>query len=98
LLARSVDTLVFAGISTSGVVLSNVRGATDCDYRIVVLPDACADRGPDIHSFLVEKLFPGRALVTTVADLQTHWADPRLLASSVPPSSELGVSEACFNR
>jgi hypothetical protein len=44
---RAITTLVLAGISTSGVVLSTVREAMDCDYRIVVLEDATADSDPD---------------------------------------------------
>jgi nicotinamidase-related amidase len=69
--ARGITTLVLAGLSTSGVVLSTVREAMDRDYRIVVLRDACADRDTETHDFLTRKLFPGRAQVTTVADL---WA------------------------
>ncbi|MGW5670250.1 cysteine hydrolase family protein, partial [Micromonospora sp. NPDC003776] len=40
--ARGVDTLVLAGWSTSGVVLSTVREAADRDYQVVVLADGCA--------------------------------------------------------
>ena len=49
-----VDTLVLAGISTSGVVLSTVIEAHDLDYRTVVLADGCADTDPEVHSFLLE--------------------------------------------
>lgn len=66
---RGVDTLIFAGISTSGVVLSTVRDAHDRDYRLLVLADACADREADVHSFLVERIFPRQAEVIEVADL-----------------------------
>jgi nicotinamidase-related amidase len=58
-------TLVMAGIATSGVVLSTLRQAADLDYRITVLTDACADRDPEVHRVLVEKVFPRQALVTT---------------------------------
>jgi nicotinamidase-related amidase len=71
---RGVNTLVLAGLSTSGVVLSTVREAMDRDYRIVVLHDACGDRDADTHRFLTEKLFPGRAEVIAVADLADLWA------------------------
>jgi nicotinamidase-related amidase len=71
--ARNVTTLVLAGLSTSGVVLSTVREAMDRDYQTVVLRDACADRDPDMHSFLTEKLFPSHNQVTTVADLDGLW-------------------------
>jgi len=59
------DTLVLAGIATSGVVLSTLRQAADLDYRITVLADACADGDPEVHRVLTEKVFPRQALVTT---------------------------------
>jgi nicotinamidase-related amidase len=59
------DTLVLAGIATSGVVLSTVRQAADLDYRLTVLADACADGDPEVHRVLTEKVFPKQALVTT---------------------------------
>jgi nicotinamidase-related amidase len=71
--SRGIHTLVLAGLSTSGVVLSTVREAMDRDYRIVVLEDACADGDADTHSFLTGKLFPKHTYVTTVAELDTLW-------------------------
>ena len=67
--SRGVTTLVLAGISTCGVVLSTVREAMDRDYRIVVLRDACADPEPAHHTFLVESLFPRYASVIDTAEL-----------------------------
>ena len=67
--ARGIDTLVLAGISTSGVVLSTVREAMDRDYRIVVLRDGCADPDPASHAFLTETIFPRYADVVDIADL-----------------------------
>lgn len=67
--ARGVDTLVLAGISTSGVVLSTVRDAHDRDYRLYVLADATADPLPDVHAALIEKILPRQAEVVEVADL-----------------------------
>jgi nicotinamidase-related amidase len=66
---RGVDTLILAGISTSGCVLSTVRDASDRDYRVVVLSDATADPEPDLHTFLTERIFPRQADVVTVAEL-----------------------------
>jgi nicotinamidase-related amidase len=57
--------LVLAGISTSGVVLSTLRQAADLDYGLVVLSDACADADPEVHRVLTEKVFPRQAQVTT---------------------------------
>jgi nicotinamidase-related amidase len=66
---RGIDTLVLAGISTSGVVLSTVRDASDRDYRVVVLSDGCADREPEVHEFLTTRIFPSQATVITTAEL-----------------------------
>jgi nicotinamidase-related amidase len=65
----SIDTLILTGISTSGVVLSTVCDAADRDYRLVVVSDACADTVPQIQDTLMNKVFPQRAQIVTVADL-----------------------------
>ena len=67
--ARGIDTLVLAGISTSGVVLSTVRDAHDRDYRVLVLADACADPDAESHDVLMNRIFPHQVEVTTVRDL-----------------------------
>lgn len=61
--ARRIDTLVFFGISTSGIVLSTLRRAFDLDYRSVVLADACFDPDSEVHRVLTEKVFPRQAAV-----------------------------------
>jgi nicotinamidase-related amidase len=66
---RGIDTLLLAGISTSGVVLSTVRDAHDRDYRLIVLADLCADRDPEVHDILTRKVFPGQAEVIQAAEL-----------------------------
>lgn len=67
--ARGIDTLLLAGISTSGVVLSTVRDAHDRDYRLIVLADLCADPDPEVHQLLTGKVFPGQAEVIDSAEL-----------------------------
>ncbi|HZZ46725.1 MAG TPA: cysteine hydrolase [Pseudonocardia sp.] len=71
---REITTLVLAGISTSGVVLSTVREAMDRDYRIVVLADGCADPEPDTHAFLTGTIFPRHTAVVDVDQLRKLWA------------------------
>jgi nicotinamidase-related amidase len=44
--ASGIDTLVLAGVHTSGVVLSTVRHAGDLDYRLVVVRDCCGGAAP----------------------------------------------------
>jgi nicotinamidase-related amidase len=67
--ANGIETLVLAGIATSGVVLSTVRHGADADYRLVVVDDACADRDAEVHRVLLEKVFPRQATVVKVADV-----------------------------
>ncbi|MFJ3218317.1 cysteine hydrolase family protein [Kitasatospora sp. NPDC086801] len=69
--ARGVDTLVLAGLSTSGVVLTTLRQAADEDYRLFVLADATADPDPEVHRVLMEKVFPRQAWIAATADLAT---------------------------
>jgi len=66
---RGINTLILAGISTSGAVLSTVRDAADRDYLLYVLADACADSDADKHNVLLGKVFPRQAYVITAADL-----------------------------
>ena len=66
--AQSVETLVLFGIATSGVVLSTLLDAGDADYRAIVIGDCCGDREPELHSALMEKLFPRRGTVMTAAE------------------------------
>lgn len=67
--AKDVDTLVVAGIATSGVVLSTVRHAADADYRLFVATDACADGDDEVHRVLTQKVLPRQATVTTTSEL-----------------------------
>ncbi|MER8001501.1 isochorismatase family cysteine hydrolase [Streptomyces sp. NPDC095613] len=71
--AQGIYHLVLTGIATSGVVLSTVRQAADLHFGLTVLSDGCLDADPEVHRVLVEKVFPGQAEVTTVAD----WAAVR---------------------
>ncbi|GAA3167781.1 MULTISPECIES: isochorismatase family cysteine hydrolase [Streptomyces] len=58
---RGIDTLVLAGVSTTGVILSTVRDAADRDYRVIVLSDVCADPDATAHHTLLESVFPSQA-------------------------------------
>jgi len=66
---QKIDTLILAGITTSGVVLSTVREAADRDYRVYVLEDGCSDHDQEVHDLLTEKVFPRQAYVISIADL-----------------------------
>jgi nicotinamidase-related amidase len=75
--SRGLDTIVLAGISTSGVVLSTVRDAYDRDYRVLVLADASADPSPEVHDFLTTEIFPRQAEVITVEELGRRLREKR---------------------
>ncbi|MCS0637330.1 cysteine hydrolase [Streptomyces sp. LP05-1] len=65
---RGVESLVLAGIATSGVVLHTLCQANDLDFGLTVLADACLDPDPGIHRVLTERVFPQWADVLTVDD------------------------------
>jgi nicotinamidase-related amidase len=64
--AYGVQHIVLTGISTSGVVLSTTREASDKDYRITILADCCADMDEEVHRVLTTKVFPRQADVMNV--------------------------------
>jgi nicotinamidase-related amidase len=66
--SHDIATLVLAGISTSGVVLTTVRTAADMDYDLVVLSDCCADPNPDLHGVLMDSVFPSQATIACADD------------------------------
>lgn len=73
--AQGRDTLILMGHATSGVILSTVRYAADADYRLVVVEDGCADRDAEVHTLLMEKVFPRQATVAGAVDVVRALAD-----------------------
>ena len=67
--AQGRDTLILMGHATSGVILSTVRYAADADYGLIVVEDGCADRDPQVHDLLMEKVFPRQATVASAQDV-----------------------------
>ncbi len=61
-----IETLVLCGISTGGVILSTTREASDKDYNIIVLKDACFNRDEEVHQVLINKVLPTQANIVTV--------------------------------
>jgi nicotinamidase-related amidase len=80
--AKGIDTLVLAGVHTSGVVLSTVRHAGDLDYRLVVVRDCCADPDAKVHAMLLDIVIAKQAAVVTTAELagalprRSSWTNP----------------------
>ncbi|MBH39037.1 MAG: hydrolase [Chloroflexi bacterium] len=67
--ANQINTIIILGYATSGVVLSTTRFAADSDYSIIIVEDCCADTDPEVHNFLMEKIFPRQADVVTSVDM-----------------------------
>jgi nicotinamidase-related amidase len=67
--AHNIETLILMGHATSGVILSTVRLAADLDYHLIVVEDGCADRDPEVHKLLMEKVFPRQGTVVSAKDL-----------------------------
>ncbi|MCO5599096.1 hypothetical protein L7F22_053196 [Adiantum nelumboides] len=62
---RGIDSIVVAGVKTSGCVLSTVRYAADHDFKIVVASDCVKDKDQAIDDVLIGKVFPEQAHVIT---------------------------------
>ena len=72
---HGITTLIVAGVSTSGAVLSTVLDAADRDYRLYVLTDGVADPDPEAHDVLLRQVLPVRAHLIETAELPTLlWA------------------------
>jgi nicotinamidase-related amidase len=67
--AHNIETLILMGHATSGVILSTVRLAADLDYHLIVVEDGCADRDPEVHKLLMEKVFPRQGRVVSSKDM-----------------------------
>ncbi|HTA75871.1 MAG TPA: isochorismatase family cysteine hydrolase [bacterium] len=68
--AQGIETLVFFGITTSGIVLSTQRSAFDMDFNCVIVKDACVDRDEEVHRVLMEKVFTVQGTVISSADFE----------------------------
>ena len=70
LAARDVDTVVVAGVSTSGCVRATATDAIAEGFRPIVVADACADRTEEVHR-------------SNLADLDAKYADVVDLADAL---------------
>ncbi|MFC4311404.1 cysteine hydrolase family protein [Steroidobacter flavus] len=61
--SRGIGTLVMAGISTTGVVLSSVTWASDAGYDVRLVRDCCYDPDQAAHDALFHTGFGGRVQV-----------------------------------
>jgi nicotinamidase-related amidase len=61
--AQGIDTLVMAGVTSSGVVLSSLSWASDADYRIHLVRSCCHDPDNEVHEGLFRTGFATRAII-----------------------------------
>lgn len=67
--AQGIENLILTGVTTSCVVLSTVGQAFDLHYRLIVVNDYCADPDPDTNMFLLKKVLPQHAFVTSSSEI-----------------------------
>ena len=61
--AEGINTLVMAGIASSGVLFSTVGWCSDADYRIYIARDCCYDPDAAAHEALFRTSFATRATI-----------------------------------
>jgi nicotinamidase-related amidase len=70
ILRREGVTQVFlVGVATGSGVEATARQAYDQGYNVVLVTDAMTDRDAEVHSFVVEKVFPRIGETTVTADV-----------------------------
>jgi len=74
--ARGVDTVVVAGVSTSGCVRATATDALAAGFRPIVVADACADRSTALHEQNLADLDAKYADVVDLADTLPHLGGP----------------------
>lgn len=66
--ASGIDTLIMAGIASTGVVLSSVAYASDADYRLYTVKDCCHDPDEVVHERLFATAFASRTTVLNLVE------------------------------
>ena len=72
--AGGTETLMLAGVSTAGVMLSTVRQGFDLDYRLIVASECCDDHDKALHAMLLEKVFTHHAVVAPSAVIRAAFS------------------------
>jgi nicotinamidase-related amidase len=66
--SQCIDTVVLAGLFTSGVILSTTRQLADADYTIYIVQDAVIDPNSTVNAVLLDSVLPAQAYVLTISD------------------------------
>jgi len=64
--AQGIDTLIMAGIASTGVVLSSLAYASDADFRLFTVKDCCYDPDRIVHDHLFSTAFESRSTVLSL--------------------------------
>lgn len=72
---KGIKSLLIMGWSTSACVLSTARAATDEDFVVTVIEDACADREDRVHEFVTQSVLSNRAYIAKSAEFQRGYAE-----------------------
>ncbi|KAI4850299.1 Isochorismatase hydrolase [Aureobasidium sp. EXF-8846] len=67
---KGMESLLLAGLSTSGCVLRTASQATDEDFVVTVLRDGCADAKEGLHDMLMDRILDARGYVFTAEYFQ----------------------------
>jgi nicotinamidase-related amidase len=70
---KQIRSLIVAGLSTSGCVMSTVRGAADQGFVITVVEDACADPVSELHDLLMKHALASTAHIATLEEMKQGW-------------------------
>lgn len=73
LLALGVDTVVIAGVSTSGCIRASATDAMQHGFRPMVVADGCADRSQELHRSNLRDLDAKYADVVDSANVLAHF-------------------------
>lgn len=60
--ANDIQHITLCGIATGAMVAATVYDASDRDYEISVLRDACADPDDRVHELFINTVFPSRGV------------------------------------
>lgn len=67
--SNNIKNIILCGVSTSGVILSTLRCASDRDYKVFIIKEGVIDPDIELEKILIEKYFPSQSEVINYNDL-----------------------------
>lgn len=71
--SNNIKNIILCGVSTSGVILSTLRCASDRDYKVFILKEGVIDPDIELGKTLIEKYFPSQSEVINYNDLSKYF-------------------------